>query len=312
LEDEAFDKRIQIPVEEPFEVVEVLVQPVVRHPGLREIVGPDLLAPLPRPDLGAPVLGDLGLLFPLGDIHEPGPEDPEGFLLVPVLGLLVLAGNDEAGRLVGDPDGGVIPVDVLPARTRGPEGIDLEVLRVELDVDLIGFGQDGDRGRGSMDATGSFRLGNALDPVDAAFVFQPGPDALASDAHHGLLDPSDRREARVQDFEFPALVLGEARVHPEEVLGEERGLIPASPGPDLKDDIFLVVRVLREEQGPELGFEGLLPLPEDVDLPLGHFPELGVGFGVGQEVPGLFDPLPDFLIFIEFADHRLELRPFLG
>ena len=58
---------VEIPVENALEVVEVLVQAIVRDPGLREVVGPDLLAPLAGADLGTPVVGDLGLPLALGE-----------------------------------------------------------------------------------------------------------------------------------------------------------------------------------------------------------------------------------------------------
>src|SRR5512137_2704817 len=115
LADEMVEDLVQVPVEDALHGVEVLVQPVVGDARLREVVGPDLLAPLPCPDLRPAVVGDLGLLLPLGDVHQPRAQDAESLLLVPMLGLLVLAGHDEPGRLVGDADRRVVPVDVLAA-----------------------------------------------------------------------------------------------------------------------------------------------------------------------------------------------------
>ena len=84
-------------------------------------------------------------------------------------------------RLVRDPDGRIVAVDVLSAGTRRAESLDLQVLGVELDIDLVGFGKDGDGHRGGMDAAAGLGLGDALDAMDAAFVFQERIDLLALD-----------------------------------------------------------------------------------------------------------------------------------
>ena len=56
-----------------------------------------------------------------------------------------------------------------------------------------------------------------------------------------------------QDFELPALPLGVARVHPEEIGGEQRGLVASGPGADFEHDVLGVVRILRDEQDPQFG-----------------------------------------------------------
>ena len=42
-------------------------------------------------------------------------------------------------------------------------------------------------------------------------------------------------------------------------LGDERAPVPARAGPDLEDDVLLVVGVLGDEHRPELGGAGLFP-----------------------------------------------------
>ena len=85
-------------VQDGAHIMEAFVQPMVGDPRLGEIVGPDLLAPLPRPDLGSSVLGDPLLLLGPGDFHQPGTEDAQGLFFVPVLGFFVLAGDDHAAK----------------------------------------------------------------------------------------------------------------------------------------------------------------------------------------------------------------------
>ena len=47
-----------------------------------------------------------------------------------------------------------------------------------------------------------------------------------------------------------AVLLRVARVHPQQLRGEQRGLLAAGPGPDLHDDVPVVVRVARQERAP--------------------------------------------------------------
>ena len=54
---------------------------------------------------------------------------------------------------------------------------------------------------------------------------------------------------------FQPVALGVAGVHAEEVGREERGLVAAGAGADLEDRVLLVVRVLGDEQQPDLRFE---------------------------------------------------------
>ncbi len=82
-----------------------------------------------------------------------------------------------------------------------------------------------------------------------------------------------------EDFDLPAVLLGEAEVHAEDLGDEERGFIAAGAGAELEDDVLLVVGVLGQEQDLQLflgpGLAGL----EGVELGLGHLLDLGVGLG---------------------------------
>ena len=52
----------------------------------------------------------------------------------------------------------------------------------------------------------------------------------------------------VQHLDLPALTLGVARVHPEQVRGEERRFVAAGAGADFEHDVLGVVGILRDEQ----------------------------------------------------------------
>ena len=68
-----------------------------------------------------------------------------------MLRALVLALHHNAGGEVRDADRGIRHIDVLAARARGAEGIDAEVLLLDIDFDLIvHLREDVDTGEGGM------------------------------------------------------------------------------------------------------------------------------------------------------------------
>jgi hypothetical protein len=74
-----------------------------------------------------------------------------GLVAVLELRLLVLHGDDEPGRLVGDPDRAIGGVDRLAARPGRAVDVDLEVVRVDLHLDLLGLREHRDRRRRGVD-----------------------------------------------------------------------------------------------------------------------------------------------------------------
>ncbi len=59
---------------------------------------------------------------------------------------------------------------------------------------------------------------------------------------------------------------GVALIHAEQITREQVRLLPALGAPDLDDDVLLVVRILRQEQHPQLLLQTL-----EIGLGLGHF-----------------------------------------
>ncbi len=55
--------------------------------------------------------------------------------------------------------------------------IDADILGADLDVDVFGLGQNGDRSRGRMNTPLRFGRGHPLDAVHAGFEFQLGEHA---------------------------------------------------------------------------------------------------------------------------------------
>ena len=121
----------------------------------------------------------LRLLLLARAVEQPRAQDLQRLRLVLVLRLLVLAGDDEAGRQVRDAHGGVGGVDALPARARRAVDVDAQVLVRQIDLDVLGLGQHRDGDRRGVDAP--LRLGrrHALHAVHAALELEPAEGALA-------------------------------------------------------------------------------------------------------------------------------------
>src|SRR5436190_18152747 len=98
---------------------------MVRDAPLREVVGADLLRALPASHLRAAVGRDLGLALRHLALVEPGAQDTKRLLAVLQLRLLILHGDDDAGRPVREAHRRVGGVDGLPAWPRGAVDVEL-------------------------------------------------------------------------------------------------------------------------------------------------------------------------------------------
>ena len=190
---------------------------------------------------------------------------------VRVLRALVLAFDDDAGRQVRDADRRVGLVDVLAAGAGRAERVDLQIGRIDFDVvDLVDFGQDRDRcGRG-VDASLRFGFRHALHAVRAGLELEPRERALAFDARDDFLVAAVLAVARREDLDAPAAALGVARVHAEQIAGEDRGFVAAGAGAHFEEEVGVVAFVLRDQQHVELAVELVAFAFERGDLVVGE------------------------------------------
>ena len=79
--------------------------------------------------------------------------------------------------------------------------------------------------------------------------------ALADQARDHLLVAAELGHALRDDLDLPALALGIARVHAEEVAGEQRRLVAAGPCAHLEKQVAIVVRIARQQRLLQLRFE---------------------------------------------------------
>ena len=209
----------------------------------------------PRADLRAARGGELGLLALALELVEARAEDAHRLGAVLELGLLVLHRDDDAGRQVGDPDGGVGRVDALAARAGRAVDVDLEVVLVDLDLDVLDLGHDGDRRGRGVDAALALRLRHALDAVRAALVLEDGVGAVALDGEDDLLEAAGLVLARRERLGLEAAPLGVAGQHPVDVARPERRLVAADALAHLDDHVLVVGRVALDERELQLLLE---------------------------------------------------------
>src|SRR5207302_10824656 len=103
----------------------------------------------------------------------------------------------------------------------------------------------------SVNASAGFGLGNALYAMHAGFVLQSGINFVAFDQRNGLLDAADSRFGGVENFHLPALTLGVARVHAQNISSEQRCFITAGAGANFQSHVLFIVR-RSEEHTSEL------------------------------------------------------------
>ena len=236
---------------------------MVGHTIFREIIRPDALGAVACADLTFAVGGNGGaLLFYLGLI-QPRTQHGQRFFLVFVLAALVLTLDHRVCRDMGDADGGRGLVDVLAARAGRTEGVDAQVLRVDVEVKLLRLGQHGDcRGRG-VDAALTFGFRDALHAVDAALELEPRIHLVARDAEHDFLVAAKLGLGLAHDLGLPAALVRVHRVHPVQVGREQGAFLAARAAADFDIDVLLVIRVAGQQQDFQLVLK-----PRDVALGL--------------------------------------------
>ena len=140
-------------------------------------------------------------LLQLGLVEARAQHVPGGGAVL-VLRALLLAGDDDAGRDMGDAHGGIGRVDVLAAGARGAVGVDPAVGLLDLDLDaVVDHRIDPDGGEARVAARVGIEGRDAHQPVHAGLGLQPAIGVLALDRagrglDAGLLAVRDIRAAR--------------------------------------------------------------------------------------------------------------------
>ena len=235
-------------------------------------VGADLAAPR-RLLLVAHHGGQLVLPLLKGALVELALQDVHRHLTVHVLRALVLARDDDARRQVGDADGGVRPVDVLPPRTAGPVGVHLQVLRADVDVHVVReLRRDEDRREARVPAVGGVERRDAHQTMHPPLRLQEPVGVVALHHHRGALDARLLVVRRLQHRRLEAVALRIAQVHAQQHLRPVLGVQPPRPGVYRQDRVGRVVFLVQEQKQAAVLHRAADLRRPSLELPL----ELGV------------------------------------
>jgi hypothetical protein len=137
-------------------------------------------------------------------------------------------------------------------------------------------------------------------PPDSNLSFEYAP---AHDSDDHFLVPADLGRALGDHFRGPAVALGKAHVHPQQVAGEQTGLVTAGACTDLEKDVAVIVRVLGQQQPLQVGFQRFDASARGVYLLLGK----RLHVRVGQHLLGPGEVGMRAQELVEPGNHRLEL-----
>ena len=140
------DERIHIAIQHRIHITDLEIRPMIldQAVGLEDI-GADLAAP------GDPFLVTvqvfIGLrLFLATQFIKTGCQHLHGSLLIAMLGSFILALHDNAGRQMGNPNGRIGLVDMLPTGAAGSVSINPQVFIDNVNLDgIVKLGHDHDR-----------------------------------------------------------------------------------------------------------------------------------------------------------------------
>src|SRR6267142_6876391 len=234
------------------ELVECEVDAMIGDAALRKIIGADALGAVAGPDLLAAIRRARGIDALTFGVIDARAQDIHRGGAVLVLRTAVLHADHDTGRNVGDPDRGFGLVDVLAAGALRAHGLDLEIVALGLDVDFLDLRQHRHRRRRGVNAPLRFGVGHALHPVHAGFELQFGERAATLHFGDDFLEPAHGALTGGDHLDLPALQRSKALIHPEQVAGEQRGLVAAGAGADFQHDVAVVHGILGQQRHANL------------------------------------------------------------
>ena len=133
---------------------------------------------------------------------------------------------------------------MLTARAGCAEGVDAQIGWVQFDVfEFVRFGHDGNGTGGGVDTALAFGSRDALHAVAAGFKFQTAVCAQADNAGDDFFIAAQFAFIGGNDFYLPAVALGVAAVHTQQIACKQRGFVAARSGAYFDKDVFVVVGI---------------------------------------------------------------------
>ncbi|MCY1276206.1 hypothetical protein D9M70_248650 [compost metagenome] len=188
---------------------------------------------------------------------------------------------------------------MLTARAGGAVGVDAQVGRVDLDLDVVvDFRRGEHRGERGVATVAGVERALAHQAVHADLSAQPAEGVLALDVHGGALDAGDFAFGQFDDGGVEAVLVGPAQVHAQQHVGPVLGLGAAGAGLDVQVGVVRVHLAaehaaefqLLEDLAQALDFGGDVVHRAFVVLLDRHVQQVaGVGQAAGEVVQGLDD-----------------------
>ena len=245
---------------------------------LRIVVRSDPVTPIAAADQPLARRGFLGGTFGALLVAQPRHQHGHRFGLVSMLRAIVLAFGHKAGGQVGDPDGAVGLVHMLPTGATGSERIDAQLRRIELDlIRSVGFRQHRDRAGAGVGAALRFRRRNTLHPMPPRFEPQLAVDAVAFDPKHKLLVAAQITGRLRHDLGAPALPLAVTQVHSGQIGSKQRRLVAPGTRANFDECIARVVRVVGQQGQLQFALQPLDVIARVSNLFLRQLSQVGIG-----------------------------------
>ena len=208
-----------------------------------------------------------------------------------------------------DTYGGVRFLHVLTTRARSAVDVDSKVGGIDFHLlHFIQFRQHGHGAGRGVDATLGFGRGNALHAVAARFELQLRIGAFTDYTADDFLVTAEVAFVFAHDFHLPAAAFGVAHVHAEQVARKKCRFVAARAGADFKEDVALIIGILRQKQDFKVFFQLLERRFPRLDFILGKVGKrrifLGHFFGGG-------DVVFRFFVGLHLDRHRFDFRAFL-
>ena len=209
------NKHLQIPIENSRRIARLHIGPqVFDHLVRMQNVAANLLPEVGtlRGTLQIFFLRHLLATFPLQKFRT---ENVHRESAVLELRALRLARDDDAGGDVCETDGGLDFVDVLSAGAATAEGIDAQIVRIDLDLLGLGnLGEDFDQRKAGLPQPLGTEGRNPHQPVCPLFAFEIAVCHLTDDGERGSLDPRFLTIGLLEQIRLPSQTLAVPQIHP--------------------------------------------------------------------------------------------------